>query len=520
MTVFFLSLILFSSGTAAWAKDFPPRWIELELEAVEGATGYELEFKSAKSGKVALFKTETFEWKAKVRPGKYDMRLRSYDSRGVPGEWSESTPVTINFPGPKLLTPKFEEKIATEKTEDAKVTFTWENLEGLPFYKIEVKSGDKVWTEVVEKNEHSFDLPVGRSFDWTVYALQGKDEAGEASEVPGKFVVLGKKLAKPAIKDPLDRYVSEVIWDPVQFAENYSYIISRKENGKWKAFIKKAKHNDTKVMLPTDMKGGDMRLQVRAEGLHRPTSDISIIEFPVFEGRRDPASIDENRLRDSIEKPTNWYAIASYYIAQMTIQGREVLAGGANRVSLSPLGGTGRVGAGYFNPKSNWGFIGLADLSGFTLDGGKTATYPSIEMHGAWRKYFGTNQLRASGGLYQRDFVEVFQPQPGVNNFDFRKYSVMGVHAGVDFWRPLNFKYGLQINARMYLPASANTPGDHEMTPSYHMGFMGSYRLAPEIMGFAGYAYRVDTLKFMGALANQEVQYSGHYVNLLIEWGF
>lgn len=516
-----------------FAGELPPRWVELELEEIEGATAYELEFKSEISGKTSTFKTESSQWKAKVKPGKYQMRLRSYDGRKVPGPWSEPSPIAINFPGPKLLSPAIDSKVASDENDTSEVKFQWENIPGVPYYKIEVKSGDKTWTEVTTNTDYEFKLPVEQSYDWTVYALQDKSENGEPSESPGKFLLQGKKLSPPKVQEPMDEYVNQIEWKSVEYAKSYSYVLSRQVGGQWKLLTKKANHDQTKLEFPVGMPGGKLKLQVRADSDTRPSSDISAFEFPVFEGKRDPASIDESRLKNSIEKPTDWYGIASYFISPLKYSGVDVLATGKNNVSLDPIGGTGRVGAGYFQANKPWGFIGFAELSGFTLKGGKTATYPAVELHAAWRKYFGSNQLRLSGGLYNRKFIEVYETTPNTKNFDFKKFDTKGVHAGFEYWHPINFKYGIQVNSRLYMPMSASTPEGFEKTPSYSVGIMGSKRIKPNLMGFVGYAYRVDTLKYRGPEAdsfeanpgtsgdpNQSIKYSGHYLNLLLEWGF
>src|SRR5437868_4889588 len=72
------------------------RSVELEIEAVDGASSYEIELISMQNKKVLNFKMKTPLWKAKVKPGLYEMRLRSYDSRGVPGEWSENEKFAVN----------------------------------------------------------------------------------------------------------------------------------------------------------------------------------------------------------------------------------------------------------------------------------------------------------------------------------------------------------------------------------------------------------------------------------------
>lgn len=521
----------------AEAREYPPRWVEMELEEVEDATSYELEFKSKKSGKAAQFKTETTEWKAKVKPGQYEMRLRSYDERKVPGPWSDYMSITIAFPGPKMQSPKQAENVATSEEDQEEVKFQWEKLEGVAYYRLEVQSGEKKWTEVTDDNEFELKLPVAQEYTWNVYAMQDKEDTGEGSDEANKFVLLGEKLDEPEILAPIDKYVNEIGWTAPKRAEFYTYMLSRKnENGKWKRISRGRNHPKRMIDIPQDIPGGRFRLQVRAEAPNITPSDIEKLEFDIFLGSRDPASVNENRLKESIEKPTNMYFIASYLITNMEYQGvdkQKDWAGGFP----GALGGTGRLGLGYIEPGATWGGMGIIDYSGFDLNG-EIKQFASAEAHATWRKYFGPSQLRLSSGLFFKEIVET-NPFSSTDDskFVFEKVKYYGPHVGFDYWRPISPKLGWQANARLYLSMGGSTPNgsDVDFTPSYQLGFMGSYKLSKNIMGFAGYAFRKDSVTYDSTVCSgacgpgssqanngdkQEINLSGHYLNFLLEWGF
>ena len=529
-----LLILTFSLLHFAEAQEYPPRAVEMELEEVEDATAYELEFKSKKSGKKAKFKTETNQWKAKIRPGQYEVRLRSYDEREVPGPWSDYFPMTIAFPGPKMLKPVAGQKVDSGEEKEEEVDFEWEEINGVSLYRIEVTAGDKKWSEVTDDTDYSFTLPVATEYSWNVYAMQFKDDEGAGSSEPQKFVLLGEKLEEPEIIPPIDKYINQIGWTAPDRAESYTYMLSRKvKNGRWKRISRGKGLKKRMIDVPEDIPGGKFRLQVRAEAPNVVPSDIEKLEFDIFLGSRDPASVNENRLKESIEKPSNMYFIASYLVSNISYEGTDNER--QERVEFgNAFAGTGRLGLGYLKPKATWGGFGFIDYGGFNHDG-ETQTFLATELHTTWRRYFGPNQLRVSGGLFMKEIQEGRPITPNSGNYEFQKVTYYGPHVGFDYWMPLTPKLGWQANARAYLGvagSSENGNSDIVMTPSFQAGLMGSYKLSKDIMGFAGLAIRRDAINYksetctsgcsVGAQPDdeQEISYQGLYLNFLLEWGF
>ena len=111
-----------------------------------------------------------------------------------------------------------------------------------------------------------------------------------------------------------------------------------------------------------------------------------------------------------------------------------------------------------------------------------------------------------------------------------------GPHAGFQLWHPFTYKFGLQLNGQVLSSMfKIDTPNGQEIVPtiSYQAGLLGSYKIKDTMTGFAGYAYRVDQVAYKakpydgGTEQNfaqpgdiNEAKYTGHYVNLYLEWGF
>ncbi len=79
------------------------RLVNFEWEAIEGAKNYEIELKQNKEdaqdgkSKVFTFKVKDAAWNGRLTPGKYVMRLRTRDYRGVPGEWSPPSDFNVGL---------------------------------------------------------------------------------------------------------------------------------------------------------------------------------------------------------------------------------------------------------------------------------------------------------------------------------------------------------------------------------------------------------------------------------------
>jgi hypothetical protein len=251
-----------------------------------------------------------------------------------------------------------------------------------------------------------------------------------------------------------------------------------------------------------------------------------MLDFETRGGFRDPAALETAILRDSMVKPTNFYAIASYLYTSINYSA--VSREENNRSTFSASGGTGRIGFGYQEPEANWGGFAIVDLSGFTI-GGQTFTSSSVEVHATRKLEFGQGGLLLFGtGLFSKEL-------PGVkgNQLDgfggLGKLRTFGPHAGFTYWQPLSQRFGAQVNARVYQTAfgSSYNGGTVQFSTSYQYGLLGTYRLSPAWMGYAGYAYRADSALFKATKSSyasegktDSIALQGHYLNLLLEFSF
>lgn len=525
------------------------RSITLEWEEIPESTSYDVEvtriLADGKKKSPIVFKSKKPSWTGKIFPGKYEMRLRSLDTRGVKGEWSEPSLFWVKLPAPEVLEPKTDAEVKTNENEEFEVTFKWRKIEGGSGYRLEIFKGDKapdiessetaLIVKDTESTSESIKLPVAARYSWRVTAYMPEDkELGEKDNVHRKLTLIGKKLLKPKIEKPDTKFVTELSWNKPEYTQKFSYAIQRKnEKGKWEVLEKKSDIAENNLKLNPQYPGGQLKLSVKAQSELRETSDTVDEDFYVYEGSRTPAAIEEAKLREAIEKEYNSYFIASYLVTILNYEGMNRQDNKGARYNV--LGGTGRIGYGYFKPKSQWGFLAIADTAGVIVKN-KNHIYSSVETQGIYRTYLGsTTQLRVYSGLFLKQLPEVHGPSDA--KIKVENVTSGGPHAGFQLWQPLSYKLGVQLNGQLMLSAfGIQTPNGEAIEPtlSYQIGVLGSYKMKENITGFAGYAYRVDSVSYKAKTYSagsteenwaspgdvNEATYRGHYLNLYLEWGF
>lgn len=518
-------------------SDLVKREVSLDWGNIDDATLYEVKVTRMLEGgerkKPLFFKVKKNQWKAKINPGQYEMELRAYDYRGVPGEWSPPSKFWVKVQPPDGVFPKPKAKLRTKENDEADVTFRWKKIYGVPKYRLLVESKDGKFKEKFETSDSKYkvSLPVAKLYSWKVVALMENDEEGEIRVQPYRFLLVGKKLESPEVEKPLSKFVRLLKWNKIDYAEKYNYIIQRRlQNKAWKTIQRKKGFKGTEVEFNLANPSGFYRIKVAAAAKYRRRSKVASRMFKVKGGFRTPTAVEEAILKDSLNKPSNFYAIASYFITSIDYTG--VNNERAQQGVFNALGGTGRVGLGYQNPDSNFGYFGIVDMSGFNI-GSETFTFAAAEAHVTYSTYLGVNQFKFSAGAFMKELPEVIgNTSDGLESVGV--LTNMGPHVGLVYWRPFNQKYGLQINARAYLAFMGSSPSgkDVESTTSFQFGVLGTYRLQENLMGFAGYAFKTHQGAYVATSFSEDsssfaadgdintIEISGHYLNLILEYSF
>ena len=519
-----LTFILTMTSVAI-ASEFR-RGVSLEWDGIEGAAGYDVEFSPTPKGKPITISVKHAFWDGKLPVGNYTMRIRSKDRRKVPGNWSDSQPLQVGLENAKLIFPTTNYKLASNESEKEKVEFKWQKVPGADDYLIEVTSRDEKIkiTEETSHNEIKIKIPVAQEYTWKVQARRG-DIHSDATTMD-EFFIQGKKLDKPIIIAPANRFVRTIEWQHPDFAENYDFSIQRWDGvaKKWDKVTSTKEFKDTSVPFDPTWPGGQYRISVRAKSNVRVDSDISQKIFPVVNGDRSPAAEEIGALRESIDRTNGWFFTASYLVTGVSYKGKDYDSGISPNAELHDLfGGTGRFGVGYLNSESPWGFLGIIDLSGFNI-GDHTYNFGSIELNGIRRTRIGSNgELRQQFGLYYKELPVLVNLNWVNQSFEVSTIDAGGPHYGIEYWWALSQKLGFQLNAHGYYSVlTFKTPNGGKINPdlTYQLGLLGSYKLGPKTTGLMGYAYRVDSISYESKTTNNQNKASiyGHYLNLLMEW--
>lgn len=217
-----LFILLFTFSSHVLSQD--SRWIDLEWEPVSEAREYEIELFEEVDGKNlprGKYKTEISQWSHAVPPGKYSLRLRSMDKRGVPGEWSQNLPLKVRMQNPVLLRPAPNDKIS-----DGMVNFEWGQIAGADSYQLIIKSdgNEVIHNSQIPDLKSSVYLDKLGKFQWTVLALEQNEEARNPEDVSESafktFTRVGSLLDAPKVSLTLSEKVT-LAWDKVRSAQIY-----------------------------------------------------------------------------------------------------------------------------------------------------------------------------------------------------------------------------------------------------------------------------------------------------------
>jgi hypothetical protein len=321
-------------------------------------------------------------------------------------------------------------------------------------------------------------------------------------------------------------FVREIKWTRPLYTEGFDYILSRwdAEKKEWTPISKANLEKSSQLDFDAAWKGGTYRLVVRAAAFNRVSSKSVISNFKVVNGDRSPASEANATLRQSIDRTTGFFGIASYLMTQMNYSGVNSDNGGNAKLKVdlpSNFGGTGRVGIGYLSENSPWGGLSILDLSGFVVND-QNPTFASLEVSGIYRSDYGKRgEIRQQFGLFYKEMPEIIALNVNqVARID--KIVSAGPHYGIEYWYAKDPKLGYQINMHLYPSMmSIKTPTGNSLKPSlsYQLGLLGSYRLSNRMTGLAGYAYRRDSASYESVTKSlNTVDITGHYLNFFLEW--
>lgn len=533
-----MSLVIMA-GAPLYAEPIQ-RSLSIDLEEVPNVKGYEVRWTrvlpDGKRSQAQVARLTTNNWSTKLAPGKYEFHVRTIDKRNVPGEWGAVKLVDVPLPPPRLDSPSNNSLIKSDEINSDKIKFSWQKVEGAEKYKLRIvdRKGAVVHDSEPSDNSIEIDLNVANEYNWTVVPYMEGLEGNSSSSF--KVTVLGDKLATPDIATISDINTTQIAWKGVEKTEAYEYKLEYKnKKGDWKAYdVKDLKLNSRNFKTP--LYSGTYRVTVKAKADLRPSSDESVMEFKTEKINRSPAAIEQMKSEASYETKSKFFFLASYYYSHLNYSGSEIKQG-SQATNGGPTydvdGGTGRVGVGtWFNENSSWGALFTGDLSGYQYDKtepGGLHTYFSAALQAVYRyRLGGIGKIRFNMGLQYRELpITVGElTSSDEQNFYLTQMTTVGPLGGFTFYRGITREIGIQANFQAAVSAfglKTSNGGENIPEVSLQMGLMGSMKLGANLVGFLGYAYRTEQVKYKATRtgADQEnAEIQGHYLNLLLEYGF
>src|SRR5262249_47209006 len=135
-------------------------------------------------------------WYANIKPGVYDMQIRSYDDRGVPGAWSPPEPLTVKLPTVIQTTPPSGAVVSAHDQEVEEILLRWEPVPNAAKYHVIMRSRAGKFTFDQESLEPQIRVrvPVATVYDWNVTAISPVGDPGDENPSPTPFEVHGPPL--------------------------------------------------------------------------------------------------------------------------------------------------------------------------------------------------------------------------------------------------------------------------------------------------------------------------------------
>ncbi len=511
-----LSLISFTAS----AKDDYKKVISFEWDPVVGAKRYQVQFTNQKNNAelVTDFFTETNTYTGPIPPGIYKMKLRSLDTRNVPGVWSEEVAFPVLLDKVDVVQPSQKAmELKSLNSETDEVSFEWKEVLGADKYSIKIRDAETN-TEILEQTVVDLklvvSLPVGKKYIWSVVALDSADLHSEA-ETTGEITFYGKKLDKPIISAPETEFVREISWAQEPLVQTHSielqkYVTSTK---KWQRLVQDSNFVGSKIVIDPKWPGGNYRVMVQSIAKLRPSSDKSVLNFKVKTGDRSPTAEYTYVLKKSIDRINGWYGIASWFVSMINYS--------SSYKGLNPkysiLGGTGRLGAGWFKEGNPWGFSGVVDISGFLKDEANKSSfiYNSMYLDGIYRTTVrSTDEFRIKAGAFYKEVPQTLadigeistyfnsnnRSLSGFKGTNNQNVSMVGPHLGLEYWFSLTPKLGLQVNSNWFYSMSAvklpNNGKGFVPSVSDEYGVLGSYKISQKFTGLLGLTYKKDQVKY------------------------
>ncbi len=252
--------------------------LEVDWDLVPNAKNYEVEIKNEK-GSIQILKSIKNTTKTTLTCGSYSLRARSFNKRGVPGEWSAYKNFQVPLKPARRIFPENRNQIITDETVKSDVTFIWEQSGKGVRYKFELFNSEK--KRIVQREtlntQITLTLPVGQSYSWRLTSSKKGCVFDLAREEIFTFDLIGK-LKTPEISE----VSNEIQWTRQNEKMTYDYLLERRSSHydmTWK-YIKSRNNTDSsRFIISKALPLGDYRITVIAKSPLYQNSEPAVYVF-------------------------------------------------------------------------------------------------------------------------------------------------------------------------------------------------------------------------------------------------
>ncbi|MEY4615159.1 MAG: hypothetical protein RJB66_119 [Pseudomonadota bacterium] len=524
--LFIATNLIFGFASLAQAEE---RVINLEWEAAAEARGYQLEF--GKAGKGTPFKTLTnvpeARWSGPMPAGKYWMRVRGKDIRGIYGDWSEAIPFEVKL---KNVDTIFPEPSHTVTTDDLSypIRFQWQSQREAEFYILNILSESGELLESIKTQDTLFAMKLDSSkkYKWFVQATDSNGAVGEKPTNINELTIIGPSLPMVEFKKPASPYLREIEFNPLPDEASVSIQVYQYDPtaDDYQFFTEvTTQKKATMFSIQEDWTGGQYKLVAAPNGLYRKPTEPTEMVFELQHGDRSIASAYDAYVKESSITANKPYLTASYSLSQFNYKTK--LVSDNRSLNLNAITSTGAVGYGAIYDESSHGYFVDLQFTGLNIDE-KKYNFMSSNIFGIFNVEISEEEsLRLKLGLFLKQLPEVTSIFSGTQ---LKAISTSGPQIDLGYREIKSNKWAIDYSFNYLKPINAKSTAGNELknVNFYQLNIQSSYKSSKRLTTIAGYSYNKQSFSFddknekLGASSTSTFDLSGHYLSLGVEYDY
>jgi hypothetical protein len=364
------------------------RDVTLSWEPVEGAKSYEVNFEEWVGGGwgssgLATAKVEGTDYRTTLKAGRYRLKLRALDKRGVPGPWGEGDEFKVPTMGPVGVAPLKDTVVALGEGSLNKTRFEWRPVERAAEYETVVLDADgkEVARGRSTTTNLELKLPSWGFYTWRVAGITAAGDMGRSSRDWGPFKVVGPPLDRPEPKAVGGDFAKEITWAPIRDAEWYTVKVFSRPIGAltYREIAKPIRLSAARLRMGGRWLPGHYRMEVRAESTLRLPSPVVEFNWPLGDRAREMSLAKIEQISGG---GGHLWIGASGTVAGLRYQmtSRETNAA----ADFTTIVGGGDAEVGFFKPQSHLGALVGVESQTLSVLGTKHVIL-SAPVLGLWR---------------------------------------------------------------------------------------------------------------------------------------